>query len=171
MQSALTEPRPARLTTRDLTLGALAGLGGGLAMGVTGMLVAAALGMSIWTPLNEIAGVFSTGRASDLGEFNASMVLLGTAVHFAIAAALGILFALLYRGLFDLPSSFGFPLLYGFLYGIVIWLISDQVLSGTGISAINYTPWFIVQHLIFGATTGLIFGQLRPARAYLPRAA
>ncbi|MBA3468617.1 MAG: hypothetical protein H0T53_03130 [Herpetosiphonaceae bacterium] len=163
------DTRPARWTLRDLALGALAGVIGGLAMGLVGMLVAAVMGFSVWKPLAEIAGVFSPALASTSPTFNVSAVLLGTLVHFGISAVLGMVFAAVFRGIFNLPSSWGFPLLYGFIYGIVIWFISSQILANVLISGRDNTPSFIAQHLVFGAVTGLAFGLLRPARAYLPR--
>src|SRR5687767_15281074 len=53
-----------------------------------------------------------------------------TLVHFGISAILGMLFAIIYRGVFDMPSSWFFPLLYGFIFGIVIWFLSSRVLAG-----------------------------------------
>ncbi len=160
--------RPARWTLRDLALGALAGVIGGLTMGLIGMLVAAAMGFSVWKPLAEIAGVFSPALATS-STFNPGTVLIGTLVHFGLAAVLGMLFAIIFRGIFDMPSSWGFPLLYGFIFGIAIWFVSSQILANILISGRDNTPSFIAQHLVFGAVTGLAFGLLRPARAYLPR--
>jgi hypothetical protein len=170
MQNTLaTEIRPARWTFRDLGLGALAGVIGGLAMGIVGMLVAAGYGYSLWRPLQEIAGVFSPQLSGDQAAFNLTAVAIGTLVHFGISAILGMLFAIIYRAVFNMPSSWGFPILYGFIYGIVIWFVSSRILAGEPVSGLNNTPSFIVQHLVFGVITGLSFGMLRPARAYLPR--
>jgi hypothetical protein len=170
MQSTLaTEIRPARWTFRDLGLGALAGVIGGLAMGIVGMLVAAGYGFSMWRPLQEIAGVFNAELSAGPAAFNLGAVALGTLVHFGISAILGMLFAIIYRGVFDMPSSWFFPLLYGFIFGIVIWFLSSRILAGEPVSGLSNTPSFIAQHLVFGAITGVAFGILRPARAYLPR--
>ncbi|HEY1013672.1 MAG TPA: hypothetical protein VGE07_13255 [Herpetosiphonaceae bacterium] len=168
-RTIVTEARPARLTVRDLGLGAFAGLCGGLAMGIVSLLIAFAKGISIWTPLQEIAGVFSTRLSAGAAGFQFVPVLTGTVVHFALSALLGVLFAAVYRGVLDLPSTLGFPLVYGFIFGVLIWFISDQALNGGLISATDYTPEFVAQHLVFGSVTGLVFGMLRPARAYLPR--
>ena len=92
-----------------------------------------------------------------------------TQVSMGISAILGMLFAIIYRAVFNMPSSWGFPILYGFIYGIVIWFVSSRILAGEPVSGLNNTPSFIVQHLVFGVITGLSFGMLRPARAYLPR--
>ena len=160
----------ARFTARDLGLGAISGLGGGLAMGVVGMIVAALHGFSVWQPLAEIAGVFDSTVLQNSTGFSVGAVALGTLIHFGISAVLGMLFALLYRGAFNMPSSMMiFPFAYGFIFGLVIWFISSQLLSNIPISGREYTPSFIVQHLVFGSVTGVLFGLLRPVRAYLPR--
>lgn len=170
MQSTIpSDARPARWTFRDLSLGALAGIIGGFAMGIVGMLVAATMNFSIWKPLAEIAGIFSRSFAAAASDFNLASVLIGTLVHFGISAVLGMFFAILYRGIFDMPSSWGFPLLYGFIFGIAVWFVSNQILANGLISGRDNTPSFIAQHLVFGAVTGLAFGMLRPASAYLPR--
>ena len=167
--SATHKQTTSRFTIRDLGLGALAGLIGGLAMGVTGMLVALWYGYSPWTPLTEIAGVFTTDLGTS-GRITPTALLLGTLVHFGLATGLGVVFALIYRGLLNMPSSMMvFPIAYGMIYGLLIWFISTQLLSNNTIAGQAFVPAFIVQHLIFGFVTGLVYGRMRPVRAHLPR--
>ncbi len=171
MQTTLVpEERAVRFSLRDIVLGALAGIIGGLAMGLVAMITAAAYGLNVWRPLEEIAGVFSPALMASADTLQLSAIIVGTLVHFGLSALLGVLFVVLYRGVFNLPSTMmAFPLAYGFIYGLVIWGVSGLITSGISISARDFTPSFIVQHLVFGLVVGLFYGAVRPARAYLPR--
>lgn len=144
--------------------GALAGLGGGMAMVIVGMLLAAVLRQDVWLEPKQIAAVvYGPGAVAQPG-FVAGPVLLGTLIHFITAAAAGALFGIVVRRWLKLPSDLGTPTLAGLAYGLLLWCVAYFVV----LPVINpllldsYAPAFIIQHLVYGAVTGLLYTWLRP---------
>jgi uncharacterized protein DUF6789 len=144
--------------------GALAGLGGGLAMAIVGAIISASLGGDIWLEAKQIAAVVYGPAAAAQPGFAAGPVLVGTLLHLIVSAVLGALFSIVTRRVLHLTSEFGTPLLTGLIYGMLIWLVAYFVV----LPIINpllretYAPAFIVQHLVYGAVTGLLYTWLRP---------
>ena len=140
--------------------GALAGLGGGAAMIVVAAMLSIATGQDMWREPREIAAPFF-GSATSGG----AAVLLGTVLHFLTSGLLGAAFGILSRRVLRLPSDYGVPVLGGMLYGLLIWALAYFVV----VPALNpalldmYGPSFVIQHLVYGMVTGLLYAQLRPA--------
>jgi hypothetical protein len=144
--------------------GAVAGLGGGLAMSIAGAIISASLNGDIWLEAKQIAGVIYGPAAAAQPGFIAGPVIVGTLLHLIASAILGAIFGILTRRVFHLPSEFGTPLMAGLIYGLLIWMVAYFVV----LPAFNpplretYAPAFIVQHLVYGAVTGLLYTWLRP---------
>jgi len=144
--------------------GALAGLGGGLAMAIVGAIISASLGGDIWLEAKQIAAVVYGPSAAAQPGFAAGPVLVGTLLHLIVSAALGALFGIVARRTLHLTSEFGTMVMGGLIYGMLIWLVGYFVV----LPLINpplretYAPAFIVQHLVYGAVTGLLYTWLRP---------
>lgn len=144
--------------------GAIAGLIGGLAMAIVGAIISASLGGDIWLEAKQIAAVVYGPAAAAQPGFAAGPVLVGTLLHLIVSTALGALFSIVTRRIFHLTSEFGTLLMAGLIYGMLIWLVSyfavlpliNPLLRET------YAPGFIVQHLVYGAVTGLVYTWLRP---------
>ncbi len=155
---------PTPFTRRDLTAGALAGIGGGLAMGLLAMGVAFFVPggeSSIWVPLNQIASTI-LGPGALGPNFNLSAALIGLLVHIVVAAALGAGFALIYHGLLKLPRRTGAPIVAGAVYGLLIGIVASVLLPLIApVMAFAARPGFIVGQLVFGIITGLIYAHLR----------
>ena len=68
------------------------------------------------------------------------------------------------RRVLRLTSDFGTPVVAGLIYGMLVWLIEyflilpvlDPILLET------YAPSFIIQHIVYGMVTGLLYMWLRP---------
>ncbi len=156
---------PPDFTRRDLLAGALAGIGGGLAMGLLAMAVAFFTpwgDRSIWLPINQIASTVM--GAGVLGpQFNFPAALVGLLIHFAVSAVLGIVFALIYHRLLRLPRQVGLPVVVGAVYGLGVWVLASVLLPVIAPAmAFAARPGFIAGQLVFGITTGVIYARLRP---------
>lgn len=168
----MTTDASLRSETRALALaaapglgGALAGLGGGLAMAVIAALISLAQGGDIWLEARQIATLVYGGAILAEPGFMPGPVLVGTLLHFLFSALFGAVFGVLMRRVFKLPSDLGLPLLVGLIYGFVIWMLAYFVvlpLLGSPLIQ-SYAPSFIIQHLVFGMVTGLLYAWLCPA--------
>jgi RNA polymerase sigma-70 factor (ECF subfamily) len=142
----------------DLRVGAIAGLAGGLAMLVAGLLLSLASGQSIWLPLRCIAAlVLGAAAMADTGV-GLAPVAVGTAIHLLTAVLFGILFRLLCQRIGHPPTRAGVPLLVGLAYGLLLWLIAIVCIVprlDTWLAEIAPLSFFL-QHLVFGAVLGLI---------------
>ena len=129
---------------------AIAGLGGGVAMAIVAALIAISRQGDIWLEAKQIAAVVYGSTAI-------------TRPALAVSALLGLIFGLLYRCL-KLTTDFGLALLNGMIYGMLIWLLAYFVFLPQIDSALleTYVPAYIVQHLVYGLVTGLLYTWLCP---------
>jgi hypothetical protein len=67
-----------------------------------------------------------------------------------------------------LTSDFGTPLLTGLIYGMLVWMAAYFVILPVFDPLLleSYAPAFIIQHLVFGLVTGLVYTWLRPYPYY-----
>jgi hypothetical protein len=158
-------PRTARLPNIVGLGGTLAGLGGGLAMAIVGMLFARILGQDAWLEPKQIAAVVWGAAALTHTEFDAAPVLVGTLIHFVTSAVVGAIFGIVTRRWLHLPSDFGTPVLAGLVYGLLVWLVAYFVVLPVVDPFLldSYAPAFIIQHIVYGVVTGLLYAWLRPA--------
>jgi hypothetical protein len=150
--------------------GALAGLGGGLASALIGALLTHALDQDVWLQLQVIASLILGPAVVAESGFMAGPIVVGALIHLMMAALLGVLFEVLMRRIVRLRSAFGMPELAGLAYGLLIWLVAYfaviPVVSPLLLQI--YAPALIIQHLVYGAVTGLIYSMLRPQPYALP---
>ncbi len=101
----------------------VAGIYGGLLGGLTMVPVALAYGLvsghGVWYPVNLIAATlvrpWQQAGPVQLAEFSFPGLFLGLAIHIAVAAGLGLVFAVLS------PTLPGHPLPWTFLVGPILW--------------------------------------------------
>ena len=138
--------------------GAIAGFGGGLAMIVIAAMLSVATGGDVWREPREIAAPL-VGIDSPIG------VAVGTVLHFLTAGLLGGVFGIVKRRALRLPSDYGVPVLAGLIYGLMIWFVAYFLVLPVLNPALldTYAPSFVIQHMVYGVVTGLIYSVLRPA--------
>ncbi|MGB8541245.1 MAG: hypothetical protein WCD49_06355 [Candidatus Acidiferrales bacterium] len=133
---------PGLLILRSLSWGALAGLVGG----VVSSPVMIATGV-----LPKIAGLDTP-----------LSILRGLLLHFLVSAAIGMTFGLLFR---RESSSLGLGVMWGWLFGMIWWYLGPMtflplLLTGETdwrASAASALLPSLMAHLIYGATTALVF--------------
>lgn len=144
--------------------GAIAGLAGGAAMLLIGAILSIVVGHDIWAEAKQIAApLFGASTAMQPG-FVAAPVIVGTIIHFLIAALLGALFGIVVRRVFHLPTAFGSSVVAGLIYGFAVWMLAYFVLLpifNPVLAQGTYAPSFIIQHLVYGIVTGLVYSRLR----------
>jgi hypothetical protein len=143
--------------------GAIAGLVGGVAMMATAALLAGSLGRDVWLESRQIAAFFYGADAA--ASTSTGPVIVGTLIHLLMSALLGALFGIVSRRLLGLPSDYGTPVLVGMIYGLMIWMLAFFVILPALNPALldTYQPSFIIQNLVYGMVTGLVYTKLRPA--------
>jgi hypothetical protein len=133
---------PGLLVLRSLSWGALAGLVGGL----------------VSSPVMIATGVLPkiAGLDTPLSVFR------GLVLHLLVSAVIGMTFGLLFR---RESSSIGLGVMWGWLFGVIWWYLGPMtflplLLSGEidwrGSAASALLP-SLMAHLIYGATTALVF--------------
>ena len=144
--------------------GAIAGLGGGVAMAIVGAIISASLNGDIWLESKQIAAILYGPAATAQAGFVAGPVIVGTLLHLIVSAVLGALFGITTRRVLHLTSEFGTLLMAGLIYGLLIWMAAYFVVLPSFNPSLRetYAPAFVVQHLVYGAVTGLIYTWLRP---------
>ena len=131
--------------------GALAGLGGGLAMIIVAAMLSVAIDNDIWRQPREIAQLV-LGSAAQTGW---GPVVLGTLLHFLTAALAGAAFSILSRRLLHLPSDYGAQVLAGLIYGLALWFVAYFIILPFTNPALldTYAPSFVIQHLVYGTAS------------------
>lgn len=143
---------------------AIAGLLAGLVfLAMEMILVATVGGGSPWGPPRMMGAiVLGPGVLPPPATFDAGIFAAGMLVHFALSAALGIIFALIAR---RLSLSAGALAGLGALFGLAVYFVNFY-----GFTAIF--PWFemarnwitIVSHLVFGAVLAWWLGGRSDSR-------
>jgi hypothetical protein len=144
--------------------GAVSGLAGGLAMAVVAALISLSIDGNIWLESKQIAAVVFGPAVTETPDFVAGPVIVGSLIHILVSVILGALYGILSRRVFKLPSDFGTPVLTGLIYGMVVWMIAYFValplMNPTLLE--TYAPAFIIQNIVYGVATGLVYTVLRP---------
>ena len=136
--------------------GAIGGLLGGIAMGLVALAYGAFWRGSPWLPVNVIAATvlrdLQSANLDQLAQFNATALAVGLVLHFVLAIALGILFALL------LPTLPGSPVFWAIIVGPLLWMIATVItlplVNPLGAHVIDW-PSFVGAHLAYGLVMGL----------------
>lgn len=144
--------------------GALAGLAGGVAMAVVAALITAWMGQDIWHESKRIAAIVYGPAALASPGFDLGPVLVGSLIHLLVSALLGAIFGIVTRRWLRLTSDFGTPVLAGLIYGLMVWMVAYFVVLPILNPALLevYAPAFIIQHVVYGVVTGLVYMWLRP---------
>jgi hypothetical protein len=130
----------------------LAGMIGGMGMGVYEMMATWLMGKGFWTPLNMIGATVPAFQPPAMG-FVAGPTLAGLMLHMVTSAMWGLMFGLALAAFGPrLARSWGGQTLLGAIWGVVVYLV-----MGIGIG-----PWldsamrlanpvqFFIGHLVFG---------------------
>mgnify|MGYP001034623723 CR=1 FL=1 len=143
--------------------GALAGLIGGVMMAIIGAALAIAIGDDLWKAPKLISTFVVNPDVAATPGFLAGPVIIGSLIHLVLSALFGIGFGILTTRIWNMPLSYGAPMVLGFVYGLAIWLIAYFVV----LPLVNplvleiYAPAFLIQNLTYGLSTGLVYGILR----------
>jgi len=166
MNSSSLVVRPAVTRLPDIAGlgGAIAGLGGGVAMAVVAAIISQGMGGDIWLESKQIAAVVYGPAAMAQPGFVPGPVVLGTLLHLLVSTLLGAFFGIMSRRVLRLTSEFGMPLVTGLVYGMMIWMVAYFLVLPAIDSALmeTYAPIYLVQHIVYGLVTGLLYGWLRP---------
>jgi len=163
------ERRTRLFSSGDIAAGALAGLAGGLAMGVLAFFIAGnyAADIDIWAPVKHIAGIVYPAEVVTRPGFDVMPVVVGTLIQFVVASLLGVVFAVLYRRVLQLPFQLGLPFLMGGVYGLGLWALTFLFLPRLNpVMAAADKPAFLLAHAVYGIVLGLMYERLHPK---LPR--
>lgn len=150
-----------RLSSREIALGALSGLGAGLVMGFVAMIVAATSGMNLLAPFRDVAGALFPAVLSADGSVNLLTIVLGVVIHFMIAILLGMIFTAIYSGFLKLTFNFGVPITMGLAYSWIIWMVARYIVLPLFGTAVYEVPAFIIAHAVFGVSLGVFYPWLR----------
>src|SRR5688572_15435119 len=96
--------------------GIVAGLVGGVAIAVLGLIIAAAGGQDPWIAMKGAAVPF-LGKEILVPGFAAGPVLLGIIMHFVVSAVWGMLFGWLFYGIGRTAT-----IVAGLMWGLVVWI-------------------------------------------------
>jgi hypothetical protein len=107
--------------------GSLAGLFAGLILGVTTVIASLALTHSAFWPFRFAASFIAGPAALEPAFPLGAALLLGSAIHFALAALFGVVFVGLLTVTYQLSARSWLLLLYGSLFGFVIWEVDFLV--------------------------------------------
>ena len=145
--------------------GAIAGLAGGVAMAAVAALLSISIGQDMWHESKRIAAIVYGPAALAQPGFDLGPVLVGTLLHLIVSALLGAIFGIVTRRILHLTSDFGTPILAGLIYGLLIWMVAYFIVLPIFNPALLdvYAPAFIIQHVVFGIVTGLVYLWLRPS--------
>jgi hypothetical protein len=136
---------------RALRIGVPGGMVAGVIMALWSMGAMWVTGSGFWTPLNLIANTFY--RSAPLnGTFSALALVIGLAVHMAVASFFGTLIALIAQ---KMPGSRSLVIAGGILLVAVVWPVMQWGVwyKLDEAAAEGYSDWIMaVAHLMFGLT-------------------
>lgn len=104
--------------------GSLAGLAAGLVLGATAIIGSLILSGSAWMPFRFAAAFVVGPDALEPGFSLAAAVTLGVAIHFSLAALIGILFVGLLALTYQLSARSWLLIVYGAAFGFTIWEVN-----------------------------------------------
>ena len=135
--------------------GALAGLIAGLVLAVFMTLLNVANGVDPWVGAKAAGAPFIGARATVPG-FDASAVLVGVLTHFAVSAAWGAAFGLVFMGL-----AAGATVAAGLAWGVVVWIVMYYIVlplaALASLARGSPVPIAVLNHLVFGLALALAF--------------
>lgn len=153
MATSLTQENK-RIVADVITSGAIAGVLGGIALGLILCLQSAATGMGFFFPIQLASGVFY-GDDAILGGVGPTVA--GLVIYVVSSVILGCVFALFLRPRTPTTDAVAF----GLIFGIVVWALRSYIVlpsfNPTLTDRMNLIPgWWFLGHLAFGAILGSI---------------
>lgn len=141
-----------------IVLGAVGGIVAGAVFILGEMILAAILGMPFVAPLQMIGSIV-LGPAALVPTYPlATAILTGLVVHAVLSAIFGALFTFVLSVAGQLDVSYGLLLLYGAVYGFLLWLVNFQVIAPALFPQFTLVDQFwlgVVPHvLLFGLPLG-----------------
>lgn len=104
--------------------GIIGGLIAGVALGVAQFFIAAARQEGALTPFRLVASLVLGSRALDPDVSTALVIVVGATLHLVLAAAFGVVFAVLLALSFQLSARPWLLVLYGLLFGFLLWEVN-----------------------------------------------
>lgn len=144
--------------------GAVAGLVGGVTTVFVGGILTLVSGGDLWLQSKQIAAIALGADVANQAGFVAGPVVLGTVIHIVMSILLGAIFGIVSRRILKLPSDLGMPVWSGLVYGLFTWMIAYFVVLPVvnPILLDTYAPSFVIQHIVYGIVTGIVYAYLRP---------
>jgi len=148
-----------KMTRSTLARGALSGLSGGIVMVVFAFALGAIIKGDPWLilklPAAPLLGIVALSVDS-----SAQTLLVGASVHVIVSLFWGALFGFTFYGL-----KKGVTVIAGLLFGLAVWIpMYYAVLPIVGhqtITSLSPPMWVMVEHLVFGGVTGLVFAWVQ----------
>ena len=133
-------------------------------MAVIGAIISISLDGDVWLEAKQIAATLYGASAATAPGFTAGPIIVGTLLHLLVSTIFGALFGIITRRILHLTSDFGTLLMAGLIYGMLIWMVDFFIVLPifNPLLLQTYAPAFIIQHLVYGAVTGLLYTWLRP---------
>jgi hypothetical protein len=152
------EPRDLGFPTHvyPYTAGIIGGLVGGVAMTIPALIYGFVSGYGPWYPVNLVAATvlphMQVMTPQEFAMFDPLYLVVGTAIHLTVAAALGLVFAML------LPTLPGRPEIWALIVGPLLWFgATIIVLPNINPAMSRLLDWysFGLANLVYGLTMGL----------------
>jgi hypothetical protein len=163
------------MDARTITRGAIAGMVGGMMMGMFAMLAMWLDGQretGFWTPLNLIAHTLWRGAPLD-AEFSGGGLVLGGVIHMMMSMGLGAAVAVIVSKVGRFGRSLGTRVLTGLVIAMTVWIAMDFIIWPLidSAAADAFTTWiFAVAHAVFGMTAPLALYALSASARTVPQA-
>jgi hypothetical protein len=163
------------MDARTITRGTMAGMVGGMMMGMFAMLAMWLDGQpetGFWTPLNLIAHTVWRGAPLD-AEFSGGALVLGGVIHMMMSMGLGAAVAVIVSKASRLGRSLGSRVLTGLVIAMTVWIVMDFIIWPLidSAAADAFTTWiFAVAHAVFGMTAPLALHALSASARTVPQA-
>lgn len=149
---------------RSASLSALwSGAVAGLAMGLTMMILFAAIGLSPWLPFKLIA-IPIVGSVAVIGGVEA--VVRGFLLHIIVSVIVAVVFAVVLVSLTGRVGSW-VGATSGIIYGLIVWVVAQYIVLPVTypLIAAGLVPWvFGFSHIVYGLVLGILPTQYRVTR-------
>jgi hypothetical protein len=162
------------MDARTITRGTMAGMVGGMMMGMFAMLAMWLDGQpetGFWTPLNLIAHTVWRGAPLD-AEFSGGALVLGGVIHMMMSMGLGAAVAVIVSKASRLGRSLGSRVLTGLVIAMTVWIVMDFIIWPLidSAAADAFTTWiFAGSHAVFGMTAPLALYALSATARTAPQ--
>lgn len=137
------------------TAGLIGGALGGAIMAIPAIIYGLVSGYGIWYPVNLVAASVMRGMQNmtprQLSAFNPAALVVGLILHLTVAAAVGLLFAVL------LPTLPGRPVIWALIVGPLLWFGATLVVLpqiNPVMSHLLDWPSFAAANIVYGLFMG-----------------